>query len=156
MENTSQILHGPLTRHALAACLLCAVATLPARAQSEVSAALSMLPLASVVGTAEMASSAAGAVGALPVALSVNGAQLTVKAVQASATGTVYLLERVSDAAQVSVQVVGRGVGASAHAVGTVLHCSVIATGVVLSATGEAIAFVPDAIARALLYNERL
>ena len=44
----------------------------------------------------------------------------------------------------------------SAYAVGTVVTCSVIGTGVILSAAGEAIAFVPNAIGRALLHNERL
>ena len=50
----------------LAAGLLCAAVALPARAQSEASAALSMLPVASVVGTASVASAAAGAVGDQP------------------------------------------------------------------------------------------
>ena len=74
------------------------------------------------------------------------------KAVEASAVGTVYLLERASDGARVSVEVAGK----TAYAVGTVVTCSVIGTGVVLSAAGEAIAFIPNAIGRALLYNERL
>ncbi|MDH4466330.1 MAG: hypothetical protein QE290_20050 [Acidovorax sp.] len=140
----------------LAAGLLCAAVALPARAQSEASAALSMLPVASVVGTASVASAAAGAVVTVPVALSVGGAVLTVKAVEALAVGTVYLLERASDGAQVSVEVAGRGLAGSAYAVGTVVTCSVIGTGVVLSVAGEAIAFVPNAIGRALLHNERL
>ena len=147
-----------LPRALLAAGVVCAalVAATPARAQSEASAALSLLPVASVVGTASVASTAAGAVAAVPVALSVGGAVLTVRAVEASAVGTVYLLERASDGAQVSVEVVGRGVAGLAYAVGTVVTCSVIGTGVILSAAGEAIAFVPNAIGRALLHNERL
>ena len=136
--------------------LACALVSAPARAQSEASAALSLLPVASVVGTASVASAAAGAVVTVPAALSVGGAVLTVRAVEASAVGTVYLLERASDGAQVSVEVVGRGVAGSAYAVGTVVTCSVIGTGVILSAAGEAIAFVPNAIGRALLHNERL
>ena len=131
------------------AVLLCAVTALPARAQSEASAALSLLPVASVVGTASVASAA---VVTVPVALSVTGAALTVKTVEASATGTVVLLERASDGARVSVAVAGR----AAYAVGTVVTCSVVGTGVVLSAAGEAIAFIPNAIGRALLHNERL
>ena len=83
-------------------------------------------------------------------------AVLSVKAVEGSAIGTVYLLERASDGAQVSVEVAGRGVGASVHAVGTVVTCSVIGTGVILSVAGEALAFVPNALGRALLHNERL
>ena len=132
--------------------LLCGAA-LPARAHSEASAALSLMPVASVVVAAGGASAAAGAVVALPAALSVGGAVLTVKAVQASATGTVYLLERASDGAQASVEVSGR---AASGAVGTVLTCTVIGTGVILSAAGEVLAFVPNALGRALLHNERL
>ena len=70
--------------------------------------------------------------------------------------GTVYVLERASDGARVSVEVAGRGVAASAYGVGTVVTCSVIGTGVVLSVAGEVLAFVPNALGRALLHNERL
>ena len=91
-----------LPRALLAAGVVCAalVVANPARAQSEASAALSMLPVASVVGTASVASAAAGAVVTVPAALSVGGAVLTVRAVEASAVGTVYLLERASDGAR--------------------------------------------------------
>lgn len=128
----------------------------PAHAHSEASAMLSLLPVASVVGVAGGASAVGGAAVALPAALSVTGAVLVVKSVEASALGTLYVLERVSDGARVSVEVVGRGVGASAHAVGSSVSCSVVASGVVLSVAGEALAFVPNAIGRALLHNERL
>jgi len=128
----------------------------PARAQSEASAALSLLPVASVVGAA----SAAGAVGAtalaLPAALSVGGAVLTVKAVEASADGTVYLLERASDGAQASVRLMDRGARAVSVATGASVEVSVIGTGVLLSAAGEVLAFIPNAIGRALLHDERL
>jgi hypothetical protein len=40
--------------------------------------------------------------------------------------------------------------------VGAVIDCSVIGSGVVLSAAGEAIAFIPNALGRALLHDERL
>jgi len=152
----NKTLQRTLARMLLAASFLAALASLPARAQSEASAALSLLPVASVVGTASVASTAAGAVVALPAALSVGGAVLSVRAVEVSAVGTVYVLERASDGARVSVEVLGKGAGASAHAVGTVVVCTVIGSGVVLSVAGEALAFVPNAIGRALLYNERL
>ncbi len=141
---------------ALLALGLLGATILPARAQSEASAALSLMPVASVVVASGAASATAGAVVALPAALSVGGAVLTVKAVEASATGTVYLLERASDGAQVSVEVSGRAVSATAYGVGTAVTCSVIGTGVVLSAAGEVLAFVPNALGRALLHNERL
>lgn len=141
---------------ALLALGLSAGAALPARAQSEASAALSLMPLASVVVASGAASATAGAVVALPAALSVGGAVLTVQAVEVSATGTVYLLERASDGARASVEVSGRAASAAAHGVGTVVACSVIGTGVILSAAGEVLAFVPNALGRALLHNERL
>ena len=145
---------------AMAVAMVAVAASFPAKAQalSEASAALSLLPVASVVGTASVASAAAGALVAVPAAVLVGGAALTVAALQASAVGTVYVLERTSDGAQASVQVqvLGRGVGASAHGVGTVVVCSAIGTGVLLSAAGEVLAFVPNALGQALLHNERL
>lgn len=138
--------------------LVCTLLATPARAQSEASAALSMLPVASVVGAASLGAGAgaSAAAAAVPVALSVAGAVLTVTAVQVSATGTVYVLERASDAAVVSVELVGAGLAGSAYAVGTVVTCGLISTGAVLSAAGEVLAFVPNALGRALLYSERL
>ncbi len=141
---------------ALVPALSLALLAAPARAQSEASTALSLLPVASVVVSGVAASGAAAAVSALPVALSVGGAVLTVKAVEASATGTVYLLERASDGARVSVEVSGRVVTASAIAVGSAVTVSVIGTGVLLSTVGEVLAFIPNELGRALLHNERL
>ncbi|MDP9901226.1 hypothetical protein [Variovorax ginsengisoli] len=128
----------------------------PASAQSEASAALSLMPVASVVGSAAAAGTAASAVVALPVALSVGGAMLTVVAVEASAEGTVYLLERVSDGARASIRVSGRAAQGVSTLAGTAVLVSVIGTGVVLSAAGEVLAFIPNAIGRALLHNEKL
>ncbi len=145
-----------LRRGALLAGLSLTLLATPARAQSEASAALSLLPVASVVASGVAASGAAAAVSALPVALSVGGAMLTVKAVEASATGTVYLLERASDGARVSVEVSGRAASATAIGVGTLVTVSVIGAGVVLSTAGEVLAFIPNELGRALLHNERL
>jgi hypothetical protein len=125
----------------------------PARAQSEASVALSALPVASVVVTA---STAAAAVSVVPVALSVAGSVVVIKAVEVTARGTVYVLERVSDGARASVEVGARGVSAVSVGVGTALTVSVIATGVLLSAAGEVIAFIPNELGRALLHNERV
>ncbi len=125
----------------------------PARAQSEASIALSALPVASMVVTA---STAAAAVSVVPVALSVAGAVVVVKAVEVTARGTVYVLERVSDGARASVEVGARGVSAVSVGVGTALAVSVIGTGVLLSAAGEVIAFIPNELGRALLHNERI
>jgi hypothetical protein len=145
----------------VAACTAFAGAMLPLHAQaqtrgSEASAALSLLPVASVVGAASAVGASATAVIAVPAALSVGGSMLTVIAVEASADGTVYLLERASDGARASVKVMGRAANGVSAAVGTGVLVSAIGTGIVLSAAGEVLAFVPNAIGRALLHNERL
>jgi hypothetical protein len=93
---------------------------------------------------------------ALPAALSVGGSVLTVVAVEASVDGTVYLLERASDGARASVKVLGRAAHGASVVAGTVVTVSVIGTGVVLSVAGEVLAFVPNAVGRALLHNEKL
>lgn len=50
----------------------------------------------------------------------------------------------------------GRAANGVSNAVGTSVLVTVIGAGVVLSAAGEVLAYVPNAIGRALLYNERL
>ena len=129
--------------------LTLAVAVAPVRAHGEASAlsSLSALPVASVV---------AGSVAAVPLALSVTGAVLTVKAVEASANGVVLVLERASDGARASVELAGRGLAGLAIGVGAVVGCSVIGAGVVLSVASDAIAFIPNALGRALLHDERV
>lgn len=128
----------------------------PAHAQSETSQALSLLPVASVVIGASAVAGASQAVVALPVALSEGGARLTVKAVKASANGTVYVLERASDGAVASIELSANAVGLASVGVGTIVTTSVIGAGVVLSVAGEVLAFIPNAIGRALLHNERM
>jgi len=145
----------------VAACTVFAGAALPLHAQaqnhaSEASAALSLLPVASVVGAASAVGASATAVVAVPAALAVGGSVLTVVAVEASADGTVYLLERASDGARASVKVMGYAANGVSAAVGTSVLVSVIGCGIVLSAAGDVLAFVPNAIGRALLHNERL
>jgi len=54
------------------------------------------------------------------------------------------------------VEVAGRGAGAVSVTAGTLVAVSVIGAGSILSVAGEAIAFLPNALGRALLHNERL
>lgn len=129
------------------------VTTAPATAQSEASATLSLLPMASVVGTA---SAGAAAVSVLPVALSTAGAVLTIKAVESTARSTVYVLERASDGARASVEVAGRTAGTVSIGIGTAVVVSAIGTGMLLSAAGEVLAFIPNELGRALLHNEQV
>lgn len=131
-----------------------------AQAQSEASTSVSLLPVASVVVTASalqgVAGDASAAVVALPVALSVTGAVLTVTAVQASARGSVIVLERASDGVAVSLELSGLAVGNALLSVGSAITTTVIASGVILSAAGEAVAFLPNAIGQTLLFNQQI
>ncbi|AMM24335.1 hypothetical protein AX767_08215 [Variovorax sp. PAMC 28711] len=155
---TASTLKRSFATHLIAACAALAGVMTPfhAQAQSEASAALSLMPVASVVGAASVAGAAASTVIVLPAALSVGGAVLTVAAVEASVDGTVYLLERASDGARASVRLGSRAANGASVGVGTAVVVSVIGTGVVLSAAGEVLAFVPNALGRALLHNEKL
>ncbi len=136
----------------LGAALAATAGGAPAQTQASALSALSALPLASVVLASE-AGAAAVEASALLVAA---GATLVVKAIEVTARGTVYLLERLSDGARISVQVAGAASGAAGVAVGTAVTVSVIAAGTLLSVAGQVIAFVPNAVGQALLYNRRL
>ena len=140
MNKTS--IRRALAHTTLAALLLTSLGA--ARAQSEASAlsALSTLPIAISVTAPVMVLSA--------------GAVLTVVAVEASATGAVWVLERASDGARASVRLGARAAGGLSVAAGTVVVVTALSTGWVLSAASEAIAFIPNQIGMALLYNERV
>ena len=113
---------------------------------------------------AQSGASEASALSALPIAVSVaapvmivsGGAVLTVVAVEASAEGTVGVLQRASDGARASVRLSARAAGGMSVAVGTAVTVAAISTGWVLSAAGQAIAFIPNQVGAALLYNERV
>lgn len=100
----------------------------------------------------------------LPVAVSVAapavvlsvGAKLVIVAVESTARGTVWVLERASDGARISVEFSGKVVSSAANSIGTAVVVTAISTGYVLSAAGEAIAFIPNEIGASLLHNERV
>ncbi|XHS79507.1 hypothetical protein ACFJGW_05905 [Burkholderiaceae bacterium UC74_6] len=125
-----------------------------------VSALVLALPLASNAEPQSDASTDLSALSAVPVAVSVaapfaiasGAAVLTVVSVTAVAGGTVWVLERASDGARMSVQFTGNVVVAS----GTVCALTVIASGTVISAAGRAVAFIPNEVGKSLLYNERV
>lgn len=132
--------------------------------------------LRSFVATAALAAALAGparahvnasdasALSALPIAVSVaapamllsGGAMLTVVAVEASAEGTVWVLERASDGARASVTLSAAAAGGMSVAAGTAIVVTAFSAGWVLSAAGKALAYIPNEIGQALLYNERI
>ncbi|HEY8050416.1 MAG TPA: hypothetical protein VIE63_14675 [Ramlibacter sp.] len=114
----------------------------PARGQSQapVSGDATALPIASIAGDAQP-----------------GGAVFTVTAVDAGAYATVYALERVGDGARVSVEISCRG----AHrvpliAAGTIVTTANVSTGCVLAAGSQSIAFIPNALGRALMRGGRI
>lgn len=110
------------------------------------------------------AASELSAVSMLPVAVSVAapsivlsaGMVLTVVAIESVAKGTVWVLQRASDGARISVQFSGEVVAGAAMSAGVAISVGLIGSGYVLSAAGKAIAFIPNEIGASLLYNERV
>lgn len=131
-------------RSTLCAAALSAALLSTARAHTEVSeaSALSMLPVAVSVAAPSMILGA--------------GAVLTVVSVQASATGTVWVLERASDGARATLHFSGHVAHGAALSVGGAVMVTALTSGYVLSAAGNAIAFIPNEMGRALLHNERI
>jgi hypothetical protein len=123
---------------------LALAAPLPARAQGALSeaSALSMLPVAVSV--------------AAPVGLLSAGAVFTVVAVEAASAGTVWVLERASDGTRASVTLSGQVAGGVSVVAGTAVLVTAFSAGWVLSAAGQAIAYIPNQIGQALLHNERI
>ena len=91
-----------------------------------------------------------------PVSILGSGVALTVIAVEATASGTVWLLRRASDGATASLRFSGQAAASTAIAAGAVLSVTVVAAGWLLSAAGEVICLIPNALGESLLYNERL
>jgi hypothetical protein len=131
----------------------------------------SLIALALAVGGASPAAahtghgaSEASTLSALPIAVSVAaparflsaGAVFTVVAVEASAEGAVWVLARASDGARASVTLSAKAAGGLSVAAGMVVTVAAFSAGWVLSAAGQAIAFIPNALGAALLHNERV
>lgn len=101
---------------------------------------------------------------ALPVALSLaapalllsSTAHLLVVAVESSAEGTVWVLERASDGARASLRFGKQALGASALAVGSSITVLSTASGILLTRSGQVLALVPNEVGRALMHHEAL
>ncbi len=129
--------------------------SLPAQAHgpSDASAVLSLAPVVLSVG----AVSATGvALSALPAGILSAGVALTVVSVQVVGNTTVWVLERASDGARISLKASGKLAEGVVVSTGAAVAVSVIGAGTVLSVAGEVIAFIPNEIGKALLYNEQV
>lgn len=140
-----KFLRRSLTRTLIASALVVGLAAGAgnALAQSQASDAslLSALPIAStaVASTTLLAA----------------GASFGVAAVQTSAEGVVWVLERAADGQRMSLRIAQAAAGASLT-VGAVVAVAAIETGWLLSSGGRLVAFVPNASGSALLYSERV
>jgi len=126
--------------------------------------ALATTPLAQAHDPSRDLSAASGLSLSVPVAISVaapsavlaTGASFVVVSIEVLAEGTVWVLERASDGVRFSVRF-GAQIGeASVIAAGTVIVTTVVAAGCVLSVAGEAVAFIPNELGRALIHDERI
>lgn len=108
--------------------------------------------------------SEASALSALPVAVSVTapvlslaaGSVLVLASVEVVADGTVWVLQRASDGARVVVKWSALSAGMASVAIGTAITVTAISAGWVLSAAGEVLALIPNALGQALLHHERV
>lgn len=124
-------------------------------AQSDTSLVLSALPLASMVAVASQGGASEDVLAA-PLLVSGVGASLLVESVGASANGVVYVVKNVATGASATLEVSGNAAGAVSVGVGTVIESSAIGAGVILSAAGKVLAYIPNAVGKALMHNERL
>jgi hypothetical protein len=120
---------------------------------SEASATLSVAPIALSVGAV---SATGAALSAVPVGLLSAGVTLTVVSVEVVGTATVWVLERASDGARISIKASGKLAEGVVVSTGAAVAVSVIGAGTVLSAAGQVICFIPNEIGKALLHNERV
>lgn len=139
-------LHSRFGALALAAALSLGAIATPAAAHPGDASTASALSLALPVAVSVAA----------PVAILTGGVVLTVVSVHASTVGTVWVLERASDGARASVTFAGRAAEASAVALGGAVVVTALSTGWVLSAAGQAIAFIPNEVGASLLRSEAL
>ena len=143
----------------LASALLASMALVqaqPAMVASAVSGA-SAVPMAIVLsqGLAQgsKVQDASAMALSVPEALTVAGSELVVDMATSTTKGISYGLRRVSDGATVSIEVLGQMGGKTSLAVGSVVTVVAMTGGIVLSAAGQAIAFIPNKIGAALLHN---
>lgn len=120
--------------------LLTALSATPVRAHrggpSEASVALSALPVLTLVGA--------------PLVLSAGTGLLLVKAVELTAEGSVWVLERSADGARIVLQ----AAGSSVLAVGTALTLVAVESGWLLVDGSRALAVLPDAAHAHLFHHQ--
>lgn len=140
MKPTSVISRlGPVLGTAMM--LACAAPAARAQSSNELSEA-SMAPVALSIG--------------LPLVVVGGAASLVVTGVQASADGVVWVMENAADGSKASVRVSGEVVGGVLVAAGTVIQVTATGAGLLLSTAGKVVAFIPNEVGKAFLYNQKV
>ncbi|MFL9926285.1 hypothetical protein PQR62_18565 [Herbaspirillum lusitanum] len=130
-----------MTRTAIAFALCTALAGQPAAAQSTASDASAISVVASVVAPAFFISEAS---------------EYVVKGVEASANGTVYVLEKIGSGVRGSVTVGANISGAMSVGVGEVIKLSTTAAGTLLISAGKVLAIIPNALGKSLMQSRKI
>lgn len=92
----------------------------------------------------------------LPAAFISSAGQYVVKGVQASADGTVYVLENVSNGVRGSVTLAANASGAASVGVGESVKFVATSAGMLLVSAGKVLAIIPSELGRALMKSEKL
>lgn len=79
-----------------------------------------------------------------------------VTGVEVLAQGSVVVITGVSEGVSVTVQLSGQALQGLGIVSGTVLHASAVATGHLLISAGKVIAFIPNALGKALIHHEKV
>jgi len=112
-------------------------------------------------------STQASQVSAISMAPSVEGTALVLEALPAGSKLVVTALRPVGDLVELSVETASQGAAISLRvsaataratglAVGTTLVVTAISAGMLISAGGETVAFIPDALSRSLIHHREL
>ena len=137
----------------------------PAQAQgqgaSDASFNISAIPAASfllisMAGSKLEAASTGTDNGFASIFSNTNPGKMSVTAVAQTSKGISYVIERASDGLKFTVEVLSGGAAKVSAAVGTAVTATVLGSGVVLVASGQALAFIPNAVGKALLGSEKV
>lgn len=93
---------------------------------------------------------------AAPVLLVSGAATLTVVSVVVTAEAVIWVVERASDGARMSIRWAGDGLAAASTVVGSVVVVTAVSTGWLVSQAGKVVAFIPNEIGASLTHHERI
>lgn len=127
--------------------LLLSAGLCTAHAEGQSSTPLSNASALSAEGSATVVN------GALDV-LAASGS-VVVGSVEVSAEGTVLVLETAGGSARTALRLSGQAARSLSLAAGAAVEVSVTATGYLLIASGQLIAFIPNEVGKALLHHSR-